>query len=105
MSAERPEYISQKEDFLIGLAVKLRSPGMDYVDSFGLFRSKTGEYYVEHREQRIFKDERGFRGKSEYSNLGLQYIPETEATDFMGMCLSGYPKIKDVEFLPYAERY
>lgn len=114
MSKERPVYISQKEDFLNGIAIRRRTQGMDFVNSFGLFRNKSGEYYVEHREQRIFRDERGFRGKSEYSNLGLEYISKDDAANFLKMCFDFclgitpffyIARTKDVEFIPYAERY
>ena len=114
MSKQRPKYFSRKEDFVNGMAVRRRTQDMDFVDSLGLFRSKTGEYYVEHREHRIFKDERGLRGKSECSNLGLEYISETDAANFLKMCFDFWLDItpffwvarkKGIEFVPYAERY
>ena len=114
MSKQRPKYFSRKEDFLNGFAVRRRTQGMDFVNSLGLFRSTSGEYYIEHREHRIFRNERGFRGRSEYSNLGLEYISETDAANFLRMyvdfCLDITPffwvaRKKGIEFVPYAERY
>lgn len=107
MDTKKDQYVPRKEDFINGIIVPNRFDNMDFMNKTGLFRSKSGEYYIDYQVEQIFKDPYGVKVKSENFKVSVKQVTESEAKRFLEVECNpaSYPPIlRGIEVLPYQFR-